>query len=432
LKFFETIKYYPQSIITMSKVKDLSLAKQGKNKIALAEKEMPVLEILKKDFAKRKPFQNVKIACCLHVTKETAVLMKVLVAGGANVSLAGSNPLSTQDDVAAALAVEGISTFAWRGVNNEKYYWCLEKALEIEPNITVDDGADLISLIHKNKKALLKTVWAGQEETTTGVIRLKAMAKAGKLKYPVVAINDTPTKHMFDNYYGTGQSTMDGLLRATNILLPGKIVVIAGYGYCGKGMALRAKGLGARVFITEVDPLPALQAVMDGFEVMPMLRAAKLGDIFLTATGDKDVVVKEHMQVMKDGAILGNSGHFNVEIKIQDLEKLATIKKTVRDNLEEFTMKDGRKIYLIAEGRLMNLAAAEGHPSAVMDLSFADQALTAEWLVNQHRQLEKRVYDVPKEIDEKVSQLKLLSLGVRIDTLTPAQKKYLASWQEGT
>ncbi|MEK7618362.1 MAG: adenosylhomocysteinase [Patescibacteria group bacterium] len=447
------------------KVKDIKLAKQGKMKIAFAEKEMPVLNIIARDFKKRQPFAGVNIACCLHVTKETAVLMKLLVAGGANISLAGSNPLSTQDDVAAALALDGIKIFAWRGVSSDKYYWCLNQALDINPQITIDDGADLISLIHKSRKPLLKTVWAGQEETTTGVIRLKAMAKAGKLKYPVVAINDTPTKHMFDNYYGTGQSTMDGLLRATNILLPGKVVVIAGYGYCGKGMALRAKGLGARVIITEVDPLPALQAAMDGFEVMPMVKAAKIGDVFLTATGDKDVITRDHFRLMKDGAILGNSGHFNVEINIRSMEHEAHSIKTVRENLQEFTLRDGRKIYLIAEGRLMNLAAAEGHPSAVMDLSFADQALTADWLVQNYQNLENKVYpalsgqesdgkqygakvfserhkdiksrkcgvyDVPKEIDEKVSRLKLQSMGVKIDVLTPAQKKYLASWQEGT
>jgi len=413
-------------------VKDIKLAKQGKMKVALAEAEMPVLRQIMADFKKRQPFKNVSIAACLHVTKETAVLIKALVLGGADVALCGSNPLSTQDDVAADLASHGVKVFAWRGVSPEKYYWCLNKVLDNKPQIVIDDGADLISLIHGKRRALLKTVWAGQEETTTGVIRLRAMAKAGKLKYPVVAINDTPTKHMFDNYYGTGQSTMDGLLRATNILLSGKILVVAGYGYCGKGMALRAKGLGARVIVTEVDPLPALQAVMDGFEVMPMKAAAKIGDIFLTATGDKDVITREHFKLMKDGTILGNSGHFNVEINAADLERTAGSVKRVRDNLDEYTMKDGRKLYLIAEGRLMNLAAAEGHPSAVMDMSFADQALTCEWLVHNHKLLENKVYDVQPAIDEKVSRLKLQSLGVKIDALTPAQKKYLASWQEGT
>lgn len=414
------------------KVKDIALARQGKLKIALAEKEMPVLGIITRDFAKQQPFVNINIACCLHVTKETAVLMKALAAGGANVSLCGSNPLSTQDDVAAALATLNIKVFAWRGVTSQKYYWCLNKTLDISPQITIDDGADLISLIHKSRKSLIKTVWAGQEETTTGVIRLKSMAKAGKLKIPVVAINDTPTKHLFDNYYGTGQSTLDGLLRATNILLSGKTVVVAGYGYCGKGIALRAKGLGARVVITEVDPLPALQAAMDGFEVMSMMKAAKIGDVFLTATGDKDVITREHFKLMKDGAILGNSGHFNVEINVRDLEKSSVKSQVVRDNLMEYKMRDGRSLYLIAEGRLMNLAAAEGHPSAVMDLSFADQALTSQWLAANHQHLENRVYDVPAEIDQRVARLKLASFGVKIDVLTPAQKKYLASWQEGT
>lgn len=414
------------------KVKDLKLAKQGKINIALAEREMPVLRILTKEFQKSQPFANVKIAACLHVTKETAVLMKLLVIGGAEVALCGSNPLSTQDDVAAALAELGIKVFAWRGVNSEKYYWCLNKVLDIEPNITIDDGADLISLIHKSRKSLLKKVWAGQEETTTGVIRLKAMAKAGKLKYPVIAINDTPTKHLFDNHYGTGQSTMDGLLRATNVLLAGKVLVVAGYGDCGSGIALRAKGLGARVIVTEVNPLPALRAAMDGFEVRPMNFAARVGDVFITATGDKDVLTKEHFKLIKDSAILGNSGHFNVEIDVAGLEKISSSKKQVRADLAEYTMKDGKKLFLIAEGRLMNLAAAEGHPSAVMDMSFADQALTCQWLISHHQALQNQVYQVPTETDERVSRLKLAALGVKIDVLTPAQKKYLASWQEGT
>ncbi len=419
--------------MTKSKVKDPALAKQGKMKIALAEKEMPVLEIIKNSFTKDQPFKGLTIAACLHVTKETAVLMKALKAGGATVALCGSNPLSTQDDVAAALAEEGINVFAWRGITDEKYYWCVNKVLDFHPQIIVDDGADLISVLHKERKGQLKEIFSGQEETTTGVIRLKAMAKDGKLKFPVVAINDTPTKHMFDNYYGTGQSTLDSLFRATNILLAGKTVVVAGYGYCGKGIALRAKGMGAKVIVTEIDPLPALQAAMDGFEVMPMLKAAKLGDVFITVTGNKDVIVKEHISVMKDGAILGNSGHFNVEINEQQLSKLAVSKKQVRDNLMEYEMKDGRKVYLIGEGRLMNLAAAEGHPSAVMDLSFADQALMCEWLSKNYQGLEKgKVLDVPKEVDEKVSKLKLQAMNVKIDELTPAQKKYLASWTEGT
>ncbi|MBI5530397.1 MAG: adenosylhomocysteinase [Candidatus Doudnabacteria bacterium] len=416
----------------MSKVKDMKLAKQGHINIALAEREMPVLRKINEEFKKNKPFKNMTVAMCLHVTKETAVLAKAVAAGGAEVVLCCSNPLSTQDDVAAALVEDGINVFAWKGISNKDYYQCLNKTLDFKPHITIDDGADLISLIHSERKELLKTVLAGQEETTTGVIRLKAMANDGALKYPIVAVNDTPTKHMFDNYYGTGQSTMDGLLRATNVLLSGKIVVVAGYGYCGSGMALRAKGLGARVVVTEVDPLPALKAAMDGFEVMKMIDAAKIGDVFLTATGDKDVITAAHMKLMKDGAIMGNSGHFNVEINLSDLQKLAKSHRPVRDQVEEYTLPNGRRVFLIAEGRLMNLAAAEGHPSAVMDMSFADQALTCLWLSKNYKNMRAQVYDVPKEIDERVSKLKLESLGVKIDTLTPVQKKYLSSWQEGT
>ena len=414
------------------KVKDMKLAKQGHINIALAEREMPVMRKIAQEFKKSQPFKNLTIAACLHVTKETAVLAKAIAAGGAQVVLCCSNPLSTQDDVAAALVEDGISVFAWKGISNKDYYQCLNQTLDFKPQITIDDGADLISLIHSERKELLKSVVAGQEETTTGVIRLKAMAKDGALKYPIVAVNDTPTKHMFDNYYGTGQSTMDGLLRATNVLLSGKIVVVAGYGYCGSGMALRAKGLGARVVVTEVDPLPALKAAMDGFEVMKMADAAKIGDVFLTATGDKDVITSQHMKLMKDGAILGNSGHFNVEINLGDLQKLAKSHRPVRDQVEEYTLPSGKKLFLIAEGRLMNLAAAEGHPSAVMDMSFADQALTSAWLAKNYKTLRPMVYDVPKEIDERVSRLKLEALGVKIDALTPVQKKYLASWQEGT
>ncbi len=416
----------------MHKVKDIKLAKQGKINISLAEREMPVLRIIAGEFKKSQIFKNLTIAMCLHVTKETAVLARAIKAGGAKVVLCCSNPLSTQDDVAAALVEDGINVFAWKGISNKDYYECLNKTLDFKPHITIDDGADLISLIHSERPELLTSVWAGQEETTTGVIRLKAMAKDGALKYPVVAVNDTPTKHMFDNYYGTGQSTMDGLLRATNVLLSGKIVVVAGYGYCGAGMALRAKGLGARVVVTEVDPLPALKAAMDGFEVMKMVDAAKIGDVFLTATGDKDVITGAHMKLMKDGAIMGNSGHFNVEINLPDLVKLSKSHRTVRDQVEEYTLKNGRNVFLIAEGRLMNLAAAEGHPSAVMDMSFADQALTCAWLVKNYKEMGNDVYNVPKEIDEKVSRLKLEAMGVKIDVLTPVQKKYLASWTEGT
>ena len=416
----------------MHKVKNIKLAKQGEINISLAEREMPVMRKITEEFKKNKPFKNMTVAACLHVTKETAVLAKALAAGGAEVVVAGSNPLSTQDDVAAALAESGINVFAWKGISNKDYYWCLNKALDFKPHLTIDDGADLISLIHSERKELLKTVVAGQEETTTGVIRLKAMANDGALKYPVVAINDTPTKHMFDNYYGTGQSTMDGLMRAMNVLISGKVVVVAGYGYCGRGMALRAHGLGARVIVTEVEPLQALKAAMDSFEVMPMKKAAALGDIFLTATGDKDVITAEHMKLMKDGAILGNSGHFNVEINVPDLIKLSKSHRPVRDQVEEYTLKSGNHLYLIAEGRLMNLAAAEGHPSAVMDLSFADQALTAAWLAKNHKNLRAGVHNVPQEIDERVSRLKLEALGIKIDVLTPAQKKYLSSWTEGT
>ncbi len=413
-------------------VKNIKLAEQGRLKIAWAEREMPAVANIAKDFSRTRPFKNIRIAACLHITKETAVLLQALAAGGARIAACGSNPLSTQDDVAAALAAAGVNIFAWKGQSNKDYYRCLNTALDCEPLLTIDDGADLVSLIHSKRKELLRTVWAGQEETTTGVLRLKAMAKDGALKYPVVAVNDTPTKRMFDNYYGTGQSTVDALMRVANILLAGKVVVVAGYGYCGKGIALRARGLGARVLVTEVGSLPALQAAMDGFEVMPMPAAAKLGDVFLTATGNRDVIAKDQVKLMKDGAILGNSGHFNVEINLADLQRAAKAKRVMREGLEEFTFADGRRIYLIAEGRLMNLAAAEGHPSAVMDMSFAGQALTCQWLAKNHNKLEAEVYDVPAEIDEKVSRLKLESLGVKIDKLTPEQKKYLSSWQEGT
>lgn len=414
------------------KIKDIELASKGLKQIAWAEREMPVLKIIAGEFKKNRPFEGLRLAACLHVTKETAVLVKTLMAGGAKVALCGSNPLSTQDDVAAALAKLGANIYAWHGIGNKDYYWCVNQILNYGPAIVVDDGADVVTMIHSERQDALKNILAGQEETTTGVIRLKAMAADGALRFPVVAINDTPTKHMFDNYYGTGQSTMDGLLRATNILLSGKTVVVAGYGYCGSGMALRARALGARVVVTEVSPLPALKAVMDGFEVMPMSSAARLGDIFLTATGDKDVITSKHMKLMKDGAVLGNSGHFNVEISVKDLRQAASGRQQIRHELEEYTLKNGKKLFLIAEGRLMNLAAAEGHPSAVMDMSFADQALTSAWLVKNHGQLENSVYDVPKEIDEKVSSLKLRAMGVKIDRLTLEQKKYLSSWNEGT
>lgn len=414
------------------KVKDISLAHQGKLKIEWAEQHMPVLLDVRKNFKKNKPFKGLIVAGCLHVTKETAVLARALKAGGATVVLCGSNPLSTQDDVAAALAKEGINIFAWREQNNKEYYWCLNKVLDFKPNITIDDGADLIFTIHKKRRSLLKDVLAGQEETTTGVIRLRAMADDGALEYPVVAINEALTKRMFDNVYGTGQSTIDGILRATNVMIAGKTFVVCGYGYCSYGIAQRAQGMGANVIITEVDPFKALKAAMDGFRVMTLKKAAKQGDIFVTATGDKHVLRKEHMRLLKDGAIIANTGHFNVEIAIPDLEALSKSKRTIKNDVEEYTLKDDRKIYLLAEGRLVNLSAAEGHPSSVMDMSFADQSLVCEWIVKNHAKLETKVYDVPKEIDEKVAKLKLKSMGIEIDKLTPQQAKYLKSWKEGT
>ncbi len=413
------------------KVKDASLAGQGRLKIEWAEAHMPVLMRIREEFERTKPLQNIRIAACLHVTKETAVLVETLKAGGAEVALCGSNPLSTQDDVAAALAERGMKVFAWRGLSNEDYYKCIDKVLDTRPNITLDDGADLISTIHSKRTDLLADVIGGQEETTTGVIRLRAMDEDKALKYPVIAVNDTPTKHLFDNFYGTGQSTIDGILRATSVLLAGKSFVVCGYGFCSRGIATRAKGMGANVVITEVDAVKALQASMDGFRVMPLLEAAKIGDIFVTSTGDKNVIREEHVQRMKDGAILANSGHFNVEINIPDLEKISSSKRKIRENVEEFTTKDGRKIYLLAEGRLVNLAAAEGHPSEVMDMSFANQALCSKFLV-ENRNLESRVHEVPQNIDGRVAKLKLESMGISIDNLTDEQKNYLQSWQEGT
>lgn len=414
------------------KVKDIALADQGKLKIEWAEQHMPVLLSIRKEFEKTKPFEGLTIGACLHVTKETAVLAKTLRAGGATVALCGSNPLSTQDDVAAALVKEGIYVFAWRGQNNEEYYWCVNKVLDFKPNVTLDDGADLISTIHSKRQDLLERVFGGQEETTTGVIRLKAMAGEEALKYPVIAVNDTPTKRMFDNVYGTGQSTIDGILRATSVMIAGKNFVVAGFGYCSSGIAERAKGMGANVIVTEVNPAKALKAVMDGFRVMPMKEAAKVGDVFVSATGNKNVIRKEHMELMKDGAILANAGHFNVEISIPDLESLSKSKRRIRENVDEYVLKDGRKLYLLAEGRLVNLVAAEGHPSSVMDTSFANQALCCEWIVKNHQRLEPKVYDVPKEIDEKIARLKLEAMGIKIDGLTTEQEEYLKSWGEGT
>ena len=415
-----------------SKVKSPSLAGEGEKKIRWARQHMPVLEGIKRDFEKRKPLNGQRIACCLHVTKETAVLMETLKAGGAQVALCQSNPLSTQDDVAAALAAEGISVFAWRGVDTEGYYWSLNKVLDINPTITIDDGADLITEIHTKRTALAKGVLGGQEETTTGVIRLRAMAKQGKLVYPVIAINDTPTKHLFDNYYGTSQSTIDGILRATNILLAGSNFVVAGYGDCGKGLAERAKGMGASVIVVEPRPVEALRAHLNGFRVMPMAEAVMHADIIVTVTGNKGVVREEHFKNLKDGAIIANSGHFNVEIDLPALEKLSKAKMQIRDNAVEYELKDGRRVFVLAEGRLVNLSAAEGHPSEVMDLSFANQALCAEYLSLHSKVLEKKVYLVPQEIDDKIARLKLKSLGIETEKLTPEQEKYLETWLEGT
>ena len=377
----------------MSKIKDSKLAPQGKLKIEWAEQNMPVLMQIRKRFAKEKPLGNLKIGCCLHNTKETAVLVKTLKAGGAKVALCGSNPLSTQDEVVASLVKEGISVFAWRGLSNKEYYWCLDKVLDTRPQITMDDGGDLVNIIHLKRKELIKNIIAGTEETTTGVIRFRAMEKDKVLEYPIIAVNDAYSKYLFDNQYGTGQSTIDGILRATSALLAGKNFVVGGYGYCGRGIASRAKGMGANVIVTETNPLRALEATMDGFFVMSMNRAAKIGDIFVTATGDKDIIRKKHFLAMKSGAILANSGHFNVEINIPDLEKLSKTKRKIRENVEEYQLKNGKKIYLLAQGRLVNLAAAEGHPSEVMDMSFSIQALTLEWLKKRKKCLEPRVYE---------------------------------------
>ncbi|HDM05906.1 MAG TPA: adenosylhomocysteinase [Candidatus Aenigmarchaeota archaeon] len=414
------------------KVKDISLAEKGKLQIEWAEKQMPVLMKIREEFKKKKPFEGLTICAALHITKETAVLMKTLKAGGARVALAAANPLSTQDEVAAALAEEGIHVFAWAGESKDEYYWCINKVLDFEPDITLDDGGDLVSTIHSKRQELLEKVKWGQEETTTGVIRLRAMEKKGTLKYPVVAVNDTPVKRLFDNYYGTAQSTLDGIMRATNIMIAGKTFVVCGYGHCGSGLANKARGMGANVIVVEVDPIKALRAVMDGFRVMPMREAAKVGDVFVTVTGDKDVIRKEHFELMKDGAILANAGHFNVEISIPDLESISKSKRTIRKNVEEYTLKDGRKLYLLAQGRIVNLVAAEGHPSSVMDQSFSIHALCCEHFLKIHDKLEPKVYNVPEEIDRRVAELKLQSMGVEIEKLTEEQKAYLESWELGT
>lgn len=414
-------------------IKDIQLAKKGLLRIEWAGNNMPVLNLIKSRFAKEKPLKGLKIAACLHVTTETGVLAEVLKAGGAEVALCASNPLSTQDDVAASLVKNlNVSVFAIKGENTKTYYSHMNSALAIKPNITMDDGADLVSTIHQRPSSSHTEIIGGTEETTTGVIRLKALACEGKLRYPIIAVNDALTKHLFDNRYGTGQSTLDGIIRATNKLIAGSNFVVAGYGWCGKGAAMRAKGMGAKVIVIEVDPLRALEATMDGFEVMPIMEAAKIGDIFVTVTGDINVIRREHFKVMKDGAIVSNSGHFNVELDISGLALLSKGKRVIRDFVEEFTLKDGRRIYLLGEGRLINLAAAEGHPASVMDMSFANQALSAEYMAKNYKKLKNQVYSVPEDIDKNIARLKLKSLGIKIDTLTAEQKKYLASWEMGT
>ena len=414
-------------------IKDIKLAEKGKLRIEWANQSMPVLNLIRKRFQKEKPLKGVRLAACLHVTTETASLMQTLKAGGADVVLCASNPLSTQDDVAASLVKhDRIPTFSIKGEDGKTYYKHIMSALDIKPQMTMDDGADVVSVLHTKRKDLLPGVIGGTEETTTGVIRLRSMAATGVLKYPIIAVNDAQTKHFFDNRYGTGQSTIDGIIRATNRLLAGSIFVVAGYGWCGRGLASRAKGMGANVIVTEIDPLKSIEAVMDGFQVMPMAEAAKIGDIFVTVTGDIKVIRKEHFRVMKDGAIVCNTGHFNVEIDLDALDKMKKKKRVIRDFVEEFTMPNGRKINILGEGRLINLAAAEGHPSSVMDMSFANQALAAEYMLKNSKKLKKQVYGVPEDIDKEIARLKLNAMGVRIDKLTPEQKKYLASWEMGT
>ena len=413
-------------------VKDLALAEQGRQRIEWAYREMPVVKLLRQRFAARKPLKGVRIAGCLHVTTETANLALTLKEGGAEVILCASNPLSTQDDVAAALVEYGIPTNAIKGEDEVTYYKHINTALDYKPHLTVDDGADLVAILHTKRNDLLEHVIGGTEETTTGVIRLRSLEKANKLKYPIIAINDAQTKYLFDNRYGTGQSTIDGITRATNILWAGKKVVVCGYGWCGHGIALRARGLGSHVIVTEVKPIRALEAVMDGYQVMPLAEAARVGDIFITATGDKHVIDAAHLQIMKDGAIMANSGHFNVELNIPALEKMAKNKRRIRDFVDEYTLEDGRRLHVLGEGRLINLAAAEGHPASVMDMSFANQALCLAYIVKNKGQLEPKVYPVPEDIDKEVARLKLQAMGIEIDRLTPEQEKYLASWDEGT
>uniref|UniRef100_A0A7C3EW37 Adenosylhomocysteinase n=1 Tax=Candidatus Methanomethylicus mesodigestus TaxID=1867258 RepID=A0A7C3EW37_9CREN len=413
------------------RVKDIRLAEQGKGQLEWVMEHMPVLMKIRKRFSEEKPLEGLKISACLHVTKETGLLAKTLKEGGAKITLVASNPLSTQDDVAAALASDGIRVFAWKGQSKEEYYDCIETALGAMPDITMDDGADLVTALHSKEKSFLKAM-GGTEETTTGVVRLRAMEKKGVLRYPIIAVNDAETKWDFDNVYGTGQSTLDGVIRATNILIAGKTFVVAGYGHCGRGLANRARGMGARVVVTEVEPVKALKAVMDGFQVQRMEDAAETGDIFVTATGNKNVIRKEHFLKMKNGAIVANTGHFNVEININDLEEASESKSRIKQFVDQYTLKGGRKIYLLAEGRLVNLVAADGHPSEVMDMSFANQALSVEYIACHARELEPRVYEVPKWIDQSVAKLKLESLGIAIDVMTDEQNEYIKTWLEGT
>ena len=414
-------------------IKDINLAEQGQLRIEWAEQTMPVLRLIRERFSKNKPLSGVRIGACLHVTTETANLMRTLKAGGAKLALCASNPLSTQDDVAAALVkYDAISVFAIRGEDRDTYYQHIESVLATKPVITMDDGADLVSTIHSKHQELLKQITGGTEETTTGVIRLRSMAQDKVLGYPIIAVNDAMTKHLFDNRYGTGQSTIDGILRATNRLLAGSVFVVCGYGWCGRGLAMRAKGMGAKVVVTEVNPLRALEATMDGYQVMPLGEAAKIGDFFVTVTGDMNVIRKEHFLLMKDGAILANSGHFDVEIEKNALQKMAKSIRRIREFVDEYILENNRRIYLLGEGRLINLAAAEGHPSSVMDMSFANQALTADYLVKEGNKLEKKVYSVPEHIDREIARLKLNSMGIEIDSLTLEQEKYLSSWEMGT
>jgi len=414
-------------------VKDMTLAPKGRLRMEWAERSMPVLRLIRADFARKRPLKGLRISACLHVTSETANLMATLKAGGADVSLCASNPLSTQDDIPAALVkYHGIPVFARKGEDHRTYYRHILQALDHGPHVTMDDGADLVSTTHDKRKGLLPGIIGGTEETTTGVIRLKSMARAKVLRYPIIAVNDAQTKHLFDNRYGTGQSTLDGILRATNVLLAGLNFVVAGYGMCGKGVAMRARGAGARVIVTEVNPIRAIEAVMDGFEVMPMAGAAGVGDVFLTVTGNKSVVRREHFLAMKDGAIVANAGHFNVEVDIPALEALSRSKRRVREFVDEYRLRSGRRVHLLGEGRLINLAAAEGHPAMVMDMSFANQAKGAEYMVKNHDELEKKVYNVPLDIDRNIAEIKLKSMGVKLEKLTAEQVKYLNSWQEGT